>query len=109
MYDDTSRMGKVDWILLCLKSTSLDAAPRLVEPLLKSTTRIIAIMNGMIDEDLVNLIEGLEEEREEEEEEEEEKREGRGGGMEVGVWRQGFGGGGLEVRRWRWGCGGRGM
>jgi len=56
-YDDVNDMGVADWVIVALKSTSLDAAPDLVRPLLARHTRVLAIMNGMIDEDLVDMLE----------------------------------------------------
>mmetsp|Transcript_50501 Transcript_50501/g.152120 ORF Transcript_50501/g.152120 Transcript_50501/m.152120 type:complete len:294 (+) Transcript_50501:854-1735(+) len=50
-------MGKADWVIVALKSTALSAAPALVRPLLKPTTRVLAIMNGLVDEDLVQMLE----------------------------------------------------
>jgi 2-dehydropantoate 2-reductase len=43
----------MDWIIVALKSTSLDAIPELVRPLLSPTTRILVIMNGLIETDLL--------------------------------------------------------
>jgi 2-dehydropantoate 2-reductase len=49
--------GPVDWVIISLKSSSLDAIPELVYPLLKpKRTRILAIMNGLIEEDLVKML-----------------------------------------------------
>lgn len=49
--------GAVDWVIVALKSSSLNAIPALVYPLLEpKRTRILAIMNGLIEEDLVNLL-----------------------------------------------------
>jgi 2-dehydropantoate 2-reductase len=46
-------MGKTDWVIVSLKSSSLDAIPALIESLLSPKTRIMAIMNGLIEDDLV--------------------------------------------------------
>jgi 2-dehydropantoate 2-reductase len=46
-------MGKVDWVVVALKSSSLDAIPPLIEPLLTPSTRVLTIMNGLIEDDLV--------------------------------------------------------
>lgn len=57
-YESTSDMGGVvDWVIVALKSTSLDAVPSLIEPLLGPETRVLAIMNGLIDDDLVAMLE----------------------------------------------------
>ena len=56
-YDDVNDMGVADWVIVALKSTSLDAAPDLIRPLLGPDTRVLAIMNGMIDQDLVAMME----------------------------------------------------
>lgn len=42
----TAEIGEVDWVLLCLKTTSLKAAPKLLEPLMGKDTRVLAVMNG---------------------------------------------------------------
>jgi 2-dehydropantoate 2-reductase len=46
----------VDWVLVSLKSSSLAAIPALIEPLLKETTRVLVIMNGLIEDDLINML-----------------------------------------------------
>ena len=56
-FDDVSDMGVADWVIVALKSTSLDSAPDLIRPLLGQHTRVIAIMNGMFDQDLVDMLE----------------------------------------------------
>ena len=56
-YDDVNDMGVADWVIVALKSTSLEAAPDLIRPLLGKHTRVLAIMNGMIDQDLVDMLE----------------------------------------------------
>lgn len=58
IYDDVQQMGTADWVIVALKSTSLEAAPSLIKPLLGQHTRVLAIMNGMIDQDLVDMLEG---------------------------------------------------
>ena len=57
-YSDPADMGVADWVIVALKSTSLAEALGLVRPLLGNQTRVLAIMNGMVDEDLIDLIEG---------------------------------------------------
>lgn len=49
-------MGQVDWVIVCVKSTSLDAIPDLIYPLLKPETRVVAIMNGLIEDDLIAML-----------------------------------------------------
>ena len=58
LYDDTQKMGSFDWILISIKNSFLEDIPRLIDPLLKDdgTTRILAVMNGLMDDDLVNLL-----------------------------------------------------
>jgi len=56
VYDSTEQMGKVDWIILGLKSTGLSSISSLLPPLIEKNTRILAIMNGMVDEDIVKLV-----------------------------------------------------
>lgn len=53
---NVNEIGVVDWVVISLKSSSLDIIPDLVSPLLNSKTRILAIMNGLIDDDVVNLL-----------------------------------------------------
>jgi 2-dehydropantoate 2-reductase len=46
-----------DWVIVALKSSSLDAIPDLILPLLHSNhTRVLCIMNGMIENDLLQLM-----------------------------------------------------
>lgn len=59
-FENTSDIGKVDWVVLCLKSTGIQAIPSLLSPLLDTNTRVLAIMNGFVDEDIVRLLENLE-------------------------------------------------
>lgn len=47
----TEEIGNVDWVLLCLKTHGLEAAPKLLKPLVGKDTRILAIMNGFGIED----------------------------------------------------------
>jgi 2-dehydropantoate 2-reductase len=56
-FQDTSEIGTVDWVLVALKSTSLDAIPDLIYPLLDADrTRVLVIMNGLIEEDLIRML-----------------------------------------------------
>lgn len=57
-YNKTKDIGTVDWVILALKSTGIDSVPALLEPLLRQDTRVICIMNGFVDEDIIRLIEG---------------------------------------------------
>jgi 2-dehydropantoate 2-reductase len=46
-----------DWVIVALKSSSLEAIPPLLVPLLTpSKTRVLVIMNGLIEDDLIRLI-----------------------------------------------------
>ena len=45
-----------DWVIVCLKSTSLDEVPELIEPLLSPETRLLMIMNGLIEDDLCDML-----------------------------------------------------
>lgn len=56
LFDSTSMMGKPDWIILALKTTALSAIPDLVLPLLSEKTKILPLMNGMIDQELIRLL-----------------------------------------------------
>ena len=56
-FDDTNDMGTVDWVLITLKTTGLDSIPSLILPLLTKHTRVLAIMNGLCDEDIVKYLE----------------------------------------------------
>jgi 2-dehydropantoate 2-reductase len=56
-YTETADIGKVDWVVVGLKSSALDAIPELVYPLLEpGKTRILAIMNGLIEDDLIRQL-----------------------------------------------------
>jgi 2-dehydropantoate 2-reductase len=52
-YETTEEIGPVDWVIVALKSSSLDVIPELISPLLHDGTRVVCIMNGLIEEDLV--------------------------------------------------------
>jgi len=58
-YDQVQNMGKADWVIMCLKSTGIEATPDLLQPLLDENSRVLSIMNGLVDEDIVRLLEGL--------------------------------------------------
>ena len=56
-FEDTKDIGQVDWVIVALKSSALDAVPALIRPLLKpAKTRVLAIMNGLIEEDLIRML-----------------------------------------------------
>jgi 2-dehydropantoate 2-reductase len=56
VFNDTNDMGTVDWVICALKSTGLDAIPGLIYPLLNNQTRVLNIMNGLIDDDLLTML-----------------------------------------------------
>jgi ketopantoate reductase len=47
-----------DWVVCALKSTSLDAVPDLIDPLLSPKTRLLVIMNGLIEDEIIRLLAG---------------------------------------------------
>lgn len=56
-FTDTKDIGKVDWVIVALKSFALDSIPKLIHPLLEpSRTRVLVIMNGLIEEDLIKSL-----------------------------------------------------
>ena len=56
-YTETKDMGKADWVVVALKSSALPIIPELIFPLLEpGKTRVLAIMNGLIEEDLLQLL-----------------------------------------------------
>ncbi len=61
-YDNTGDIGTVDWVILALKSTGIEATADLLRPILRADTRVICIMNGFVDEDIVRLLEDEEDE-----------------------------------------------
>ncbi len=52
----SAKDGKFDWVVVALKSTSLDAVPKLIEPLTSPDTRVLVIMNGLIEDDLIEML-----------------------------------------------------
>jgi 2-dehydropantoate 2-reductase len=57
VFSDTNEMGTVDWVIVAIKSTALDSIPALISPLLEpGHTRVLAIMNGLIEDDLVDQL-----------------------------------------------------
>mmetsp|Transcript_19444 Transcript_19444/g.42261 ORF Transcript_19444/g.42261 Transcript_19444/m.42261 type:complete len:424 (+) Transcript_19444:119-1390(+) len=56
-FENPEDVGPVDWVIVCIKSSSLGDIPGLIRPLLDAKrTRILAIMNGLIEEDLIQLL-----------------------------------------------------
>jgi 2-dehydropantoate 2-reductase len=46
-----------DWVVVALKSSSLGSVPALIEPLLDPRrTRVLVIMNGLVEDDLIDLL-----------------------------------------------------
>ncbi len=59
--EQLAEYGPVDWLLVGLKATGLEALPRLAAPLLGPQTRIIAVMNGLgIEERIAAALPGRE-------------------------------------------------
>ncbi len=57
-FTNANDVDPVDWVILCIKSSSLEDVPDLVCPLVDpDRTRILAIMNGLIEEDLIRFFE----------------------------------------------------
>ncbi|KAL9180237.1 hypothetical protein ACHAXT_008207 [Thalassiosira profunda] len=48
--------GGFDWVVCALKSTSLDKVPELIGPLMSPETRLLVIMNGLIEDDLIEML-----------------------------------------------------
>ena len=44
---DSAEIGTADWVICALKSTSIHAAHKLVQPCVRADTRILALMNGL--------------------------------------------------------------
>ncbi|GKY95972.1 hypothetical protein MPSEU_000557700 [Mayamaea pseudoterrestris] len=58
-FNSTCDMGQVDWVLVCVKSTSFDDIPQLIRPLLNvSRTRVMLIMNGLELEEILTKMMG---------------------------------------------------
>lgn len=62
VYDKTEDIGTVDWVIMALKSTGIGSTRDLLLPLLSEDTRVLCIMNGMVDEDIIRFLEGEENE-----------------------------------------------
>jgi 2-dehydropantoate 2-reductase len=55
--NDTSAVTTpMDWVVVALKSSSLEAIPDLIYPLLSPDTRILVIMNGLVEDDLIRML-----------------------------------------------------
>lgn len=59
-YDDVAEMPKVDLVVVTLKSSSNDAYARLITPLLKPTSYILTLQNGLGNEDALARLFGPE-------------------------------------------------
>ena len=56
-FTNAEDIGPVDWVVLSIKSSSLRDVPGLIRPLIDpNRTRILTIMNGLIEEDLIRLL-----------------------------------------------------
>ena len=59
--DELAAHGPVDWLLVGLKATGLEALPALAGPLLSPQTRVVALMNGLtIEREIADLLPGHE-------------------------------------------------
>ena len=59
--EELAAHGPVDWLLVGLKATGLEALPALAGPLLSAETRVIALMNGLtIEREIAALLPGRE-------------------------------------------------
>ena len=54
--DDNDDRGCFDWVVVALKSTSLEDLPDLIEPLVSPQTRLLVVMNGLIEDDLMQML-----------------------------------------------------
>jgi 2-dehydropantoate 2-reductase len=55
--NDTSAVTTpVDWVIVALKSSSLEAIPDLIYPMLSPGTRVLLIMNGLVEDDLIRML-----------------------------------------------------
>jgi 2-dehydropantoate 2-reductase len=55
--NDTSAVTTpMDWVVVALKSSSLEAIPDLIYPMLSPDTRILVIMNGLVEDDLIRML-----------------------------------------------------
>jgi 2-dehydropantoate 2-reductase len=46
----------MDWVVVALKSSSLEVIPDLIYPMLSPDTRILVIMNGLVEDDLIKML-----------------------------------------------------
>lgn len=54
---ETPQNPDIDWVIIAFKSTSLESIPSLLLPWLNPTkTRVLVIMNGLIEDDLIDLL-----------------------------------------------------
>eukprot|EP00934_Nitzschia_sp_Nitz4_P005914 Nitzschia sp. Nitz4//scaffold8_size234185//93733//94832//NITZ4_001255-RA/size234185-snap-gene-0.14-mRNA-1//1//CDS//3329559800//5904//frame0 len=57
VFSDVSEMGKVDWVIVAFKSSSLPMIAPLVYPLLEpGRTRVCIIMNGLVEDDIIGTL-----------------------------------------------------
>jgi len=54
--DGRSSTSSFDWVICALKSTSLDEVPKLIDPLLSPETRVLVMMNGLVEDDLIQMM-----------------------------------------------------
>ena len=54
--DEDDDSHAFDWVVVALKSSSLDAVPELIKPLTSPETRVLVIMNGLIEDDLTEMM-----------------------------------------------------
>lgn len=45
-----------DWVVVALKSTSLNSVPELIAPITSPDTRVLILMNGLIEDDLIEML-----------------------------------------------------
>lgn len=45
-----------DWVICALKSTALHEIPTLIAPLLSPETRVLVVMNGLVEDDLIDMM-----------------------------------------------------
>ncbi len=45
-----------DWVVCALKSTSLSSVPELIAPITSPDTRVLILMNGLIEDDLIEML-----------------------------------------------------
>ena len=59
IFTNPGDVGSVDWVIIAIKSSSLHDIPDLIIPLIDpKRTRILVIMNGLVEDDLIGLLKG---------------------------------------------------